>query len=119
MTRMPLDIFVAMVSVSGIALAIVCLILLRVTLTRRLKKHLKARDKYWESGTLDFGFLNTYIFAYACTLPFVVRSKNYQAIYNDLDVKAFATYFEKTTAYIMLGGFLVFFVGTPIYLIID
>ena len=116
---MPLDVFVAMVAVGGIALAIVCLVLLRFTLTRRLKKHLEASDRYWESGTLDFGFFNTYIFAYACTLPFVSRSKNYQAIYKDLNVKDFATSFEVVTSYTMLLGFLLFFIGTPVFLLIS
>lgn len=116
---MPLDVFIAMVAVGGIVLAIVCLVVLRFTLTRRLKKHLEASDAYWQSGTLDFGFLNTYIFAYACTLPFVSRSRNYQAIYKDLDIKAFATTFEIAAAYAMLAGFLVFFIGAPVFLLIS
>lgn len=119
MNGMPPDVFVAMITVGGIVLAIVCLVVLRFTLTRRLKKHLEVSDAYWESGTLDFGFLNTYIFAYACTLPFVSRSSNYQTIYKDLDVKAFATPFERATAYAMLAGFLVFFIGAPVFLLIS
>ena len=42
MNGMPPDVFVAMITVGGIVLAIVCLVVLRFTLTRRLKKHLDA-----------------------------------------------------------------------------
>lgn len=115
MTGMPLDILISCIGLVGIATALLSVLILRLTLTRRLKKKLKATDDYWETGTLDFGFLNTYVFALACTLPFVPRSKNYQILYKDLDVKAFATLFEKGTAYAMSSGFAVFFICIPIF----
>lgn len=115
---MPLEIFFALIAVGGILMAIFCLVVLRFTLTRRLKQHLETNNNYWKSGTLDFGFLNTYIFAYACTLPFVSKSRNFQRIYNSLDVKAFATQFEKVIAYAMLAGFSAFFVATPLFYLI-
>ncbi len=40
------------------------LLVLRLTLTRRLKKKLKATGDYWDSGTIDFGFINTSLFAW-------------------------------------------------------
>ena len=115
---MPPDILVSLIGIAGIATALISLLVLRLTLTRRLKKKLQATDDYWDSGTLDFGFLNTYVFAYACTLPFASRSANFKAIYKDLDVKVFATLFEKCTAYAMTGGFVVFFISIPIFYLI-
>lgn len=115
MTFLPLNLVIAFIAGISIIIAVMSLLILRFTLTRCLKKKLKASDEYWETGTLDFGFLNTYVFAYACTLPFVPRSTNYQALYKDLDVKAFATVFEKGTAYAMVLGFAVFFLNIPIF----
>lgn len=112
---MPVDVVIAFIGGGSIMIAILSLLILRLTLTRRLKKKLKASDDYWNTGTLDFGFLNTYVFAFACTLPFVPRSKNYQVLYKDLDVKAFATLFEKGTAYAMTLGFAAFFICIPIF----
>lgn len=112
---MPLDLLIAFISAGSIMTAILSVLILRLTLTRRLKKKLKASDDYWETGTLDFGFLNTYVFALACTLPFVPRSKNYQILYGGLDVKAFATAFEKGAAYAMAWGFALFFISTPAF----
>ena len=115
MTSMPVNVVIAFISGSSIMIAILSLLVLRLTLTRRLKKKLKASDDYWETGTLDFGFLNTYVFAFACTLPFVPRSRNYQLLYKDFDVKAFATVFEKGVAYAMTSGFAVFFISTLLF----
>jgi len=115
MKYMPLDVVIAFIAGSSMIIAMLSVLILRLTLTRRLKKKLKASDDYWESGTLDFGFLNTFVFAWACTLPFVPRSQNYQILYKDLDVKAFATMFEKVAAYAMASGFGVFFISIPIF----
>ena len=69
MTDMPLDIFFAYIMVGGLAAMFLGFLLLRLTLTRRLKKKLEATGDYWDSGTLDFGFLNTTITAWACVIP--------------------------------------------------
>ncbi|QCF27192.1 hypothetical protein [Hydrocarboniclastica marina] len=115
MNTIPLEIVFAFAAVAGMGTAILSLFTLRLTLTRRLKKKLKPSGDYWETGTLDFGFFNTFIFAYACTLPFVPRSEYYRILYKDLDVKRFATLFEKGAAYAMVTGFLVFFISIPFF----
>lgn len=89
---------------AGGATILLALVYLRLTLTRRLRKQLEPKGEYWKSGTLDFSFFNTIIFALACTLPYVPRSKNYRLIYNDLDVKSKTNPFERAVAYSMLGG---------------
>jgi hypothetical protein len=104
MTELNTDIIVALIGVSGAVTMIVAMIVLRLTLTRRLKKDLESSGQYWKSGTLDFGFFNTIIFALACTLSYVPRSKNYRLIYNDLDVKSKTNPFERMVAYSMLVG---------------
>lgn len=96
---------------------LLALVYLRLTLTRRLRKQLEPKGEYWKSGTLDFGFFNTIIFALPCTFPYVPRLKNYRLIYNDLDVKSQANAFERMVAYSMLLG-LVFILVTSMLVII-
>lgn len=115
MTYMPLAGLAAFTAVGGLLCGFLGALVLRLTLTRRLKKKLKATDDYWNSGTLDFGFLNTFFFAWACTLPFASRSANFKAMYSDLDVKGFATVFERSVAYLMTVSFALSFISLPIF----
>lgn len=48
---------------------LLALVYLRLTLTRRLRKQLEPKGEYWKSGTLDFGFFNTIIFAWHVPCP--------------------------------------------------
>jgi len=90
-------------------------LVLRLTLTRRLKKKLKETGDYWDSGTLDFGFLNTALFAWACTMPWFQRLKKYQLLYPDLDVRAFANWFERAAACGIIYGTMVIFLSAPFF----
>lgn len=95
------------------------LLLLRLTLTRRLKKELKPKGEYWETGTLDFGFLNTIAFAWAIVLPWVQRSVKFRLLYPHLNVKARASGLEKVMAYGMIGGLVVLLVFGVIFVLIE
>lgn len=96
-----------------------CWVLLRLTLTRRLKKELQPRGEYWETGTMDFGFLNTVAFAWAIVLPWVQRSVKFRLLYPHLDVKARANVFEKVMAYGTIGGCFVFLLFGLIFVLIE
>ncbi|MCH8498933.1 MAG: hypothetical protein LAT63_10670 [Marinobacter sp.] len=109
MIDMPLDILIGFIGLGGGFCMLVGLLVLRITLTRRLKKKLKATGEYWATGTLDFGFLNTAMFAWACTMPWFQRLKKYQLIYPGLDVRAFANWFERAVAYGTIYGLMVAF----------
>lgn len=102
--------FLAITGVIGISLFMLGFLVLRLTLTRRLKKELQPTGDYWETGTLDFGFLNTALFAWACVIPGFKKLKKIQVIYPGLDVRRYATWFERWVAYGMIGGLFVFFV---------
>lgn len=114
MTDMPLDIFFAYIMVGGVAAMFLGCLLLRLTLTRRLKKVLTATGDYWDSGTIDFGLINTTIFAWACTMPWFQRLKKYQLLYPDLDVRSFANWFERAAAYGYIYGVVVIFLSIPL-----
>lgn len=116
MRDIPVDIFFAFIMLAGGAVMILGLLLLRLTLTRRLKKKFKATGDYWETGTLDFGFLNTMLFAWACTIPRVQRLKGFQLIYPGLDVRSLANGFERAAAYAMIYGLIVSCLSAPIFL---
>lgn len=94
-------------------------LLLRLTLTRRLKKELKPKGEYWETGTLDFGFLNAGLFAWAIVLPWVQRSVKFRLLYPHLNVKARANGFEKVMAYGTIGGLFVFLFFGVIFVLIE
>lgn len=119
MSVMPLEVMVAFVSVGGGVLMWLGLIILRLTLTRRVKKELKPKGEYWESGTLDFGLLNTGLFAWACVLPYMQRSKMFQNLYPGMNVKKHMTWFEKMSAYAAIGGLLVALLFGVIFVIVE
>ena len=114
MTDIPLDILFAFIALGGVASMHLGLLVLRLTLTRRLKKKLEATDDYWDSGTIDFGFINTALFAWACTMPCVQRLKKFQLIYPGLDVRSFANWYERAAAYGMIYGLMTLFLCAPL-----
>jgi hypothetical protein len=103
-----LELILALIAGSGAGVMLLSMVLLRITLTRRLKKHLKPRDEYWESRTLDFGFLNTAIFGWACVIPKIERTENFKRIYVHLNVKQFSNTAEKVIAHLMIIGLVIF-----------
>ena len=119
MKDMPLDIFIGFITLGGGLCMLFGLLALRLTLTRRLKARLKATGEYWETGTLDFGFLNTAMFAWACTMPWFQQLKRYQLIYPGLDVRAFANLFERVVAYGTIYGLIVLMIGIPVFLVVE
>ncbi|MCH8498936.1 MAG: hypothetical protein LAT63_10685 [Marinobacter sp.] len=119
MIDMPLEIFIGFITLGGGFCMLFGFLILRLTLTRRLKKKLKATGEYWETGTLDFGFMNTILFAWACTIPWVQRQKNFQVLYRDLDVRAFANWFERGVAYSSIYGLIVLLLGIPAFHLVE
>ena len=115
MTDIPLDILIGFITLGGVASMILGLLLLRLTLTRRLKKKLAATGDYWNSGTLDFGLINTSLFAWACTIPRVQKLERFQLLYPDLDVRSFANWFERVAAYGAVGGLLAACLSIPFF----
>src|SRR5690554_1349892 len=110
---------IAMAGMSACLSMLLGLLLLRLTLTRRLKKELKPKGEYWETGTLDFGLLNTVAFAWAIVLPWVQRSVKFRLIYPDLNVKARASGLEKFIAYCTIGGCFVFLLLGCIFVVME
>lgn len=84
--------------------------LLRMTLTRRIKKYLKPRGEYWNSGTLDFDFINTAIFCWTCVIPSIRNSEKFKIMYGDFDVRLFAKKHEVTLSFSMISGLAIFFI---------
>lgn len=116
---MPLHILIAITGLLGCMFMLLGLLVLRITLTRRLKKKLKPTGDYWETGTLDFGFLNTYLFAWACVLPYMRRSEFYRSLYPDLDILKVANRFEKAVAYGAICGLAMFLLCGVIFVLIE
>lgn len=115
MTDTSLTTLFAILGASGASLMVLGLLLLRLTLTRRLKARLSASDQYWDSGALDFGFANTALFAWACAVPRINSLERFQRVYPDLNVRDFANNFEKLVAHGTVGGLLLFFVCIPFF----
>src|SRR5690554_1303788 len=116
---MPLHVLIAFIGTFGGLSMLLGWLLLRLTLTRRLKKELKPRGEYWETGTLDFGFLNTIAFAWAIVVPWVQRSVKFRLLYPDLNVKGRANGFEKAMAYGTIGGLLVLLLSCIVFVFVE
>ncbi|TDT37733.1 hypothetical protein DES49_2693 [Halospina denitrificans] len=119
MINMPLHILFALIGLGAIASSMLGALLLRLTLTRRLKKKLKATGDYWHSGTIDFDFINTIIFAWACATTWVQRLKRFQLLYPGLDVRSFAKWYEKVAAYGAIYGLMVAFLIAPFFYLFE
>jgi len=115
MTNHSLATLFAFIKLSGVISMLLGLLVLRLSLTRRLKKKLQENGDYWDSGAIDFGFINTVIFAWACTIRRVQQLERFQLIYPGLDVKSFANKFERAAAYGAIYGTMVLFLSAPFF----
>lgn len=116
---MPFHVLIAFVCAGGVMSMVLSLLVLRLTLTRRVKKELKPKGEYWESGTLDFGFMNTALFAWACVVPYLQRTVKFRLFYPHLDVREYANWFERMVAYGVIGGLIVTFLFGFLFVLIE
>ena len=110
---------VAFTAALGWLFMLLGLLLLRLTLTRRVKRELKPKGEYWETGTLDFGFLNTALFALACVLPFVRQSEMFRLLYPDMNVKKYMNWLERAFSYGVIGGLIVCLMLGVVFVLIE
>lgn len=99
--------------------AMLCQIILRLTLDKRVRKALPTDKDYDSFFDGYFGIMRTSLFANAC-IPFMRGAKNNMEIfYGGFDVASFATSFEKTIAYIHLISFCIGVLCIPIFFITE
>jgi len=104
----------------GSALLIFSIIILRITLTHRLKKQLKAEDRYWESSGVDFGMVNTLLYTWACVIPGYTSWTNFKRyFYRNLNVRDFANKFELCMAHLAIAGLTLVLTSTVAFYITD
>ena len=90
-----------LILISSGASMVASMLLLRLTLTRRIKKKQReAGGYYWDTGTLDFGFLNTIAFMLVCAFP-PLKNQGNGKIYipRNVEVRDMATGFEIFLSY--------------------
>jgi hypothetical protein len=94
-------VFGLLTMVLPLVVAIICVIILRFTLDRRVRWHLPS-DKIYDCW-LDvyFGFGRATVFGYACAWPRINNSPNVRPYYNDMDIKQFANRFEAAVGYVL------------------
>ena len=112
----------ASLAISGSICALIffiCFVLLRLSLTKRIKKTLLPKGEYWDSGTLDFDFINTAIFCFACAVPKFAKQSKFQSLYPNLDVRNIANKFEVTLALLLIISLTSFFTLGFVMLITD
>lgn len=82
------------------------LIVLRFTLTRRLKKEIFHRKEfYYKSDIPDFDLVNTILFAGVCVVPAFKRMKYHKYFVSEnIDVRSFANLCEMLVAHIYIGS---------------
>jgi len=85
-----------------IALMALSILLLRLTLDRRVRKEALPADKVYDAFTdWHFGFGRSIVFGWACALPYINNTPTLRALYNNVDIAGFANRIEKTIAYCM------------------
>lgn len=108
MSEVDIEIMVSLIGVSGAVTMLVSMVVLRLTLTRRLKKDLEPSGRYWRSGTIDFDLINTALFGWACVIPRMHQWRNFRNFYEDLNVRDYAKGYERIIAFAMIAGLTVF-----------
>jgi hypothetical protein len=101
----------------ALCIGIVCQILLRLTLDRRVRSELPA-DKIY-NGFYDsyFGIWRALLFANASILPGKRFKRTMEIFYNGFDVRNFANSFEKTVAYIHIICAFILILFIPLFFI--
>jgi hypothetical protein len=103
------EVVFAMVGVGAMLLMFASMLILRLTLDRRVRKALPPDKVYDTEYDSYFGLGRVIIFGWACVVPYLNNSPKLRYLYNDFDIRAFANLFEKLIAYCMVGS-LVFLV---------
>jgi hypothetical protein len=97
-------IVLAITGAGAIVLLFLSILILRLTLDRRVRKALPP-DKIYDAYTdWYFGLGRAIVFGWACVLPYINNSPKLRYLYDDFDVRAFANRFEKAIAYLMVGS---------------
>ena len=113
------EIFFMVIVVLSLATMPICIIILRLTLDRRVRKQLPKEKSYDHYPDQYFGFGRTIVFSYASILDYANNSSMMELFYDGFDVKNFATTFEKFIAYCFLLGVIVLVGGGTIYTALD
>jgi hypothetical protein len=113
------EVVFAMVGVGAILLMFVSILILRLTLDRRVRKALPPDKIYDSPHDWYFGYGRTIAFGAACVFNYINNSPKLRYLYDDFDVRAFANRFEKVIAYCMVGSFVFFMMCGCIMYITD
>ena len=108
--------FIVVSMIVSIIVSILSMIVLRLTLDRRVRRVLP-KDKIYNSY-MDayFGVGRAISFGAACVFRFANDSEKLRYYYNNIDIKAFANRFEKFVAYCMyISGAILILSGIIIY----
>jgi hypothetical protein len=103
-------IVLALTFIGAFFLLMLSILILRLTLDRRVRKALPPDKTYGAYTDWYFGLGRTIVFGWACVLPYINNSPKLRYLYDDFDVRAFANRFEKAIAYLMVGGLAYFFI---------
>jgi len=95
------------------------ILLLRLTLDRRVRKQLAADKEYNHYPDWYFGVGRAMVFGYASIFTFANNSQLIMNCYDGFDVKAFANRSERFFAYCLVFSLFFFGVGGTIYSLLD
>ncbi len=87
---------------------ILCWLLLRFTLDRRVRKALPADKEYDAFPDMYLGFGRAFIFGGFCVFDHMNNAPMYKELYDNFDVRTFANRFETFIAYSMMIAFFIF-----------
>ncbi len=95
------------------------MLVLRLTLDRRVRKQLPKDKEYDAYPDWYFGFGRAMIFGYASVWDRANNSWQMQLFYEGFDVKSFANPFEKFATYCLFFSLFILVGGGAVYIILD
>jgi len=107
------------IGIAALILLPLSIILLRLTLDRRVRKQLAADKEYNHYPDWYFGVGRAMVFGYASIFTFANNSQLIMNCYDGFDVKAFANRSERFFAYCLVFSLFFFGVGGTIYSLLD
>jgi len=107
------------IGITALILLPLSILLLRLTLDRRIRKQLAADKEYNNYPDWYFGFGRAIIFGYASVWDRANNSWQIKTFYDGFDVKNFANRFERFITYSLFFSLTILMIGGVLFIVLE
>ncbi len=114
-----LELAFILIVITAVILGPLSVLVLRLTLDRRVRKQLPKDKEYDAYPDWYFGFGRAMIFGYASVWDRANNSWQMELFYEGFDVKSFANPFEKFATYCLFFSLIILIGGGAVYIVLE